>query len=285
MLGPSPVVQTGPAPVTGGREARDLRSLTGTRQYGTTPPAPSVLSASMPRFAPPPLPASSLRGGSAHDGRSPLGHCGAVYACRRLRASPSLRLVAPTRLRSASLVGGLLASCLPTAGRIHASGLSDKRRASGSASSTFADPPYSCRSAKPPLPALGYRLGFDGLAGPAGRPMLAAAARRHRAAKSGGHPAHQGTATLSYRSTGCLFPHIGTGHLRSTFGVLVGGPGDVVGLVKAVVDRQRPVSRVADCGNRLQDVPQKTLKDDRHLKHRKRAVTKESGSRPKTTPA
>ncbi len=47
--------RTGPAPVVGGREARDLRSLTGTCQYGTAPPAASVLSASMPRFAAPPL--------------------------------------------------------------------------------------------------------------------------------------------------------------------------------------------------------------------------------------
>ena len=56
---------------------------------------------------------------------------------------------------------------------------------------------------------------FKGLAGPSQRPMLTEAARRHRAAKSGGHPAHQGTATLSYRSASYLFPHIGTGHLRS----------------------------------------------------------------------
>ena len=46
---------TGPAPVVVGREARDLWSLTGTCQDGTAPPAASVLSASMPRFAPPPL--------------------------------------------------------------------------------------------------------------------------------------------------------------------------------------------------------------------------------------
>ena len=157
--------------------------------------------------------ASSLRTGSAHDGRSPLGHCGAVYACRRLRASPSLRLVAPTRLRSASLVGDLLASCLPTAGCVlrpafQTNAEHPARRLALSPTHRIPVAPQSLRSQRSAIASV-----LTDLPLPVQRPMLAEAARRHRAAGSGGHPARRGTATLSYRSASYLFPHIGTVHL------------------------------------------------------------------------
>ena len=101
----------------------------------------------------------------------------------------------------------------PYGGTHRASGLPDKRRASGSASSTFAAhplpvAPQSLRSQRSAIASVSTDLPV-----PIQRPMLAAAARRHRAAKSGGHPARRGTATPSYRPADCLFPHIGTGHL------------------------------------------------------------------------
>ena len=230
MLGPSPVVQTGPSPVVVGREARDLWSLTGTRQYGTAPPAASILSASMPRFAPPvlrhrayepaPLTTAGLRSGTS------------VRSTLRLveDSSPPLRLPYVWSLRPASgrrhssAASSLRASLRRDASMrpaFQTNAEHPARRLALSRTHRIPVAPQSLRSQRSAIASV-----LTDLPVPAQRPRLAAAARRHRAAKSGGHPARQGTATLSCQSVGYLLPHIGTGHLwpLHTFGRYISVP-------------------------------------------------------------